>query len=367
MTLDLYFARRFLRSFLAVGGAFFLLLALIDLVELLRKLTDTSTSLAQVAGLIVLNAPKGLNQILPLIMILATVGLFIGMARSSELVVARAAGRSALRSLMPTMVVAAVIGVLATILLNPIVAATSKRYNALYEYYRTGSVESFSFSSEGLWLRQSGHDGEGQTVIRAARANPEGTQLYDVTMLTYAPGAGPVRRIEADTAELGSGGWLLRGAKVWQLEGVVNPEANAEVLPQLNIASSLTEDSIRDSFAQPDVISVWELPAYIRDLEAAGFSGRRHEVWLQRELARPLFLVAVVLASAAFTMRHARGGRTGVSVLSAVMLGFTLYYIRNFAQILGESGQIPVMLAAWAPPVASFLLALGLLLYKEDG
>ena len=46
MTLDLYFARRFLRSFLAVGGAFFLLLALIDLVELLRKLTDTSTSLA---------------------------------------------------------------------------------------------------------------------------------------------------------------------------------------------------------------------------------------------------------------------------------------------------------------------------------
>ena len=137
MTLDLYFARRFLRSFLAVGGAFFLLLALIDLVELLRKLTDTSTSLAQVAGLIVLNAPKGLNQILPLIMILATVALFIGMARSSELVVARAAGRSALRSLLPTMVVAAVIGVLATILLNPIVAAT---YNSVTrQFYNTVS------------------------------------------------------------------------------------------------------------------------------------------------------------------------------------------------------------------------------------
>jgi lipopolysaccharide export system permease protein len=44
-----------------------------------------------------------------------------------------------------------------------------------------------------------------------------------------------------------------------------------------------------------------------------------------------------------------------------------LYFIRSFAQILGENGQIPIMLAAWAPPVASILLALGLLLHAEDG
>ncbi len=66
-------------------------------------------------------------------------------------------------------------------------------------------------------------------------------------------------------------------------------------------------------------------------------------------------------------MRHARFGRTGLAVLIAVMTGFALYYVRNFAQILGENGQIPVALAAWAPPVASVLLALGLLLHMEDG
>jgi lipopolysaccharide export system permease protein len=60
-------------------------------------------------------------------------------------------------------------------------------------------------------------------------------------------------------------------------------------------------------------------------------------------------------------------GRTGVMVLTAVMLGFGLYFIRNFAQILGENGQIPVLLAAWAPPLAAIFLALGLLLHLEDG
>ena len=84
-------------------------------------------------------------------------------------------------------------------------------------------------------------------------------------------------------------------------------------------------------------------------------------------LSQPLFLVAMVLVGAAFTMRHVRFGKTGISVLAAIMLGFGLYYVRNFVQILGESGQIPVALAAWATPVASILLALGLLLHMEDG
>jgi len=75
----------------------------------------------------------------------------------------------------------------------------------------------------------------------------------------------------------------------------------------------------------------------------------------------------MVLVAASFTMRHTRFGGTGVAVLSAVLLGFTLYFIRNFAQILGENGQIPVTLAAWAPPVAAILLATGLLLHAEDG
>ena len=47
--------------------------------------------------------------------------------------------------------------------------------------------------------------------------------------------------------------------------------------------------------------------------------------------------------------------------------GFALYFMRNFAQILGENGQIPVALAAWGPPAAAVLLPISLLLHLEDG
>ena len=86
------------------------------------------------------------------------------------------------------------------------------------------------------------------------------------------------------------------------------------------------------------------------------------------ELALPLFLVAMVLIGAGFTMRPARLGRTGLDgALSRCSLGFGLYFLRNFAQILGENGQIPLLLAAWAPPVAALLLRSALILHLEDG
>ena len=85
------------------------------------------------------------------------------------------------------------------------------------------------------------------------------------------------------------------------------------------------------------------------------------------ELALPLLLGAMVTVAAGFTLKPARFGQTGLMVMMALMLGFTLYFVRNFAQILGDNGQIPVLLAAWGPPAATFLLPLGLLLHFEDG
>ncbi|MDU8910504.1 LPS export ABC transporter permease LptG [Aestuariicoccus sp. MJ-SS9] len=364
MTLHFYFARRFLKMFGTVFGVFFLFQSLLDLIEQIRR-HDSDVSFGQVLELTLLNTPEGMYQILPLITILSTIALFLGLSRSSELVVVRATGRSGLTTLAAPVLVALIIGGIAVAMMNPIVAATSKRYAELSESYRSGGGSVLSIGAEGLWLRQG--DARGQTVISAARANPDATVLYDVTFVAYAPGGSPVRRIEAAEAALQGGAWVLSDAKAWPLTPGLNPEAAAQTHDRLRVPSTLTQDSIRDRFGTPSAISIWNLPAFIDGLEEAGFSARRHMVWMQMELARPLFLTAMVLLGAGFTMRHSRMGKTGLAVLAAVLLGFGLYYIRNFAQILGESGQLSPILAAWVPPVASVLLAMGLVLHMEDG
>jgi lipopolysaccharide export system permease protein len=366
MILDFYFARRFLQSFLLITGVFLTLIMLIDLIEQFRRFSGSGTNFGQMLNLTLLNTPGAIKEILPLLMILSTIVLFVGLARSSELVIARATGRSGIRCLAAPATVALAIGGLAISTLNPIAAATAKRYQELSDTYRTGGPAALSIGGDGLWLRQGG--AEGQSVIHATGySGTAEITLHDVTILSYAPNGGPVRRILAESARLEPEHWVLSGVKVWPLVTGLNPEATSTQHDTLRLDTTLTEDRIRDSIGRPTGISIYDLPGVIREMQAAGFSTRKHEVWYQVELARPLFLMAMVLVGAAFTMRHTRFGGTGLSVLTAVLLGFTLYFLRNFAQILGENGQIPVMFAAWGPPVASIFLTLGLLLHVEDG
>lgn len=365
MTLQLYLARRFLMSFLGVLAVFACLQVLVDLIEQMRRFGSSEASLGGILGLTLLRMPEGLYQILPLVMILATLALFLSLARSSELVVTRASGRSALRSLIAPSAVAVLIGLFGIAAVNPIVAATSKQYDELANSYRGDGDSVLSISREGLWMRQ-GADGE-QTVIQAAQANLDGTELFGVSFVGFGTNGGPLYRIEAERARLTPGAWQIDNAKHWRFEPGRNAEQDAVVSASLTLPSELTRDQILDSFGTPSAIPIWELPAFIDRMERAGFSAISHRVWYHMELALPLMLVAMVLTGAVFTMRHTRFGRTGLMVMLALGLGFGLFFIREFAQVLGENGQIPVLLAAWGPAVAALLLPVGLLLHLEDG
>ena len=363
MTLDFYIARRFLWTVTRVFLVFFGILMLIDMIEQLRRFS--AAGIWGAASLSLMNVPQTLYRVMPLIMIMGAIAMFLGLARSSELVVVRAAGRSGLRFLATPVLMAMALGCLVVAVFNPIVAATSKQYDLARAALSAGGGSVLSVADTGLWLRQGTE--AGQTVIQAARSNQDGTELFGVTFLGFDAAGLPKTRIEAATARLDLGAWVLTGAKTWDLTAP-NPELTATQAPgETKLPSDLTPDSIRDSFGTPSAIAFWNLPAFIAGLERAGFSARAYRLWFQMELAQPVLMAAMVLVAAGFTMRHVRFGGTGQMVLYAMLAGFGIFFLRNFAQALGDTGQIPILLAAWTPPLAAVLMPLGLLLHLEEG
>ena len=365
MKLDIYFAKRFVMSFCLVGGVFLGIIILIDMVEQMRRFDSEDVGLMQAAQLSFLNAPATIYQMLPLLVILSTIALFLGLARSSEMVITRASGRSAIRSAMSPVLTAFLFGALAVAAFNPIVAATAKQYEIVSARYASGAENVSSISDEALWLRQG--SGTGQVVIRAQRSNLDGTRFFGVSFYGFKIDGSADFRIEASEALLGPGAWTLSKAKRWTFGDDANPEQGSVTHATLDVPSDLTRDQIRDSFGSPSAIPIWELPKFIKQLDRAGFSALQHRVWLSMELANPVLLAAMVLIGAGFTMRHTRFGRTGLMVLFAVLMGFSIFFLRNFAQVLGENGQIPIFVAAWASPLAGIFMSLGLLLHTEDG
>ena len=293
---------------------------------------------------------------------------FLGLSRSSELVIVRASGRSALRVLMWPVAISLVIGAVAVLVGNPIVAVSTVEAEARKARITRSNVNILSFDETSLWLRQGQDDG--QIVIQANRATPDGTQLFGVRLHSFDVESGLTARIEAETATLGNGHWILGGViRRWNLDLDPGVPLNApQEMVELQVPTDLTPEQILENFAQPDAIPVWDLPAFIERMERAGFSATRHRVFLHSELARPALFAAMVLIGAGFSLRHVRFGQIGVMILLSVLAGFLLYFFKDVTETMGANGDIPVVLASWAPPMAAILLAITLLLctWKRD-
>jgi len=136
---------------------------------------------------------------------------------------------------------------------------------------------------------------------------------------------------------------------------------------ELLIPTDLTLERIRGSFAPPETISFWKLPAFIQSLDEAGFSSNRHRMHWLGLLGLPVLFCAMLLVGAAFSMRHLRFGGLGYMALGCVKTGFGYFFLSDISAALGASGTVPVPIAAWAPPISAVLLSLGLLLHLEDG
>jgi len=366
MRLARYILVRFLTNLFKVLLAFLLLVFIIDGVEQAQMLSPYNVSGLEVLHLIALRMPQFMLKVFPLVIMLASLTTFVGLSRSSELVVIRASGQSAIKLLVVPVMATLIIGILVTTVVNPLVAASIRRTDALLAKYNVGGQSLVSLGSKGIWLRQGGD--QSQFVIQADRASFNGAILYKFNLFEFSLDGSLTRRIQAESARLDDSEWLMRNGNEWRFDySSADTTTRAASFEELLLGTTLTSQEILEKFASPQAVPIWDLPALIERLDEAGFASQRQRLFLQSELARPLLLVAMVLIGAGFSMRHARFGQTGLMVLIAVFSAFLLYALKSISEALGAAYEIPIELAAWGPPVAGILLTMGLLLHLEDG
>ena len=367
-TLTRYVARRFLSSTFAMLAGLTLLIGLFDFIELLRRAaTRPEANFALVASIAGLRVPFVALQILPFAILLGGILAFWRLTRSSELVVARAAGISAWGFLSGPVVVALAFGLVGTLAISPLSSAMLARAERLDYAYLRNAAGITALAGGRLWLRQADHDLDpaGVAILsgrpETTRGPRPGFSMTDVSLWRLSGADRPLARIEAPRAVLLPGRWVLEDSVTF------NADRSAGARQTLTFPTELTPGRIENSFASPDTLSFWALPGFIEVLEEAGFSAVRHRLHFQSLLSLPILAAAMALLAAGFSMRQSRRGGVAQMIGAGVAAGFALFVLDKITGEFGEAGTLPVGLAAWAPTMGGLLLALALLLHLEDG
>lgn len=365
-TLSWYVARVFMLAVMGMMAGLSGLVALFDFIELLRRSnTRPEATFGIVAEIAALRLPFIAMEILPFAVLLGGTLAFWRLTRSSELVVARAAGVSAWQFLAAPALCATLLGAVATAGVTPVSAVMRARAESLDNTYLKSSGGPLALNGGQLWLRQSdsGIAPHGVAIMHALSVKLSQGKLRarDVSIFRLDDQDRLLERIEAGSAQLGDHAWVLDDAHA------VTPGHAPDKPGTLSLPTSLTVDRVEESFAVPDTFSVWALPGFIDMLDRSGFSSIRHRLHFQTLLALPLLAGTMTLLAASFSMRTTRRGGVARMIVSGVAAGFALFLVSKIAEEFGQSGVLPAELAAWAPAVAGLLLSVSLLLHQEDG
>ena len=354
-----YFGLNFLSTVLLVFGGIFLLVTLLDYIELMRRASDVpNVSALLVAKTSLFRVPQVTERILPFCVLIGAMSCYLNFSRRLELVVARAAGMSAWQFVAPAVIVAFLIGVFATTVYNP-VSAVLQEQSKRYEGELFGKDAVATRGGGPFWASQ--RNDEGEAIINAKSSRDQGVSLYGVTVFTFDKAGQFRQRIESRSAVLEPGVWRLIDARVYELKSL--PVDRAE----FRFKTSLTPEQVRESFATPETVPFWELPLYIKIAEHAGLVAAGYRLQFQKLLAGPFFLAAMVLLAAAVSLRFFRFGGVQKMVLSGVAAGFLLYILQKVTEDLSKAELMHPVAAAWLPVFAGGLTGFIALLYQEDG
>ncbi|MCC6948660.1 MAG: LPS export ABC transporter permease LptG [Bradyrhizobiaceae bacterium] len=360
-TLGRYFGRRFLGAVAMVFFSCVGLIALVDFLELTRRFGHRpDASFTSLAYLVFLRLPAFTEQLLPFAVLLGAMGTFLTFSRRLEFVIARSAGMSVWQFTGSSAAVALTIGIFAVTVYNPLSAAMKEQAN-LVEASMLNQRGATLFQSAGrdIWVRQQSVDG--QSILQAQATAEGGRQLRRVKIFSFDRTGKFIERVEAPSATLEEGNWVLRGAKVF------NAQAEPQEYDTYLVSTNLTLEQVRGRLASPDSLSFWNLPEAIEATERAGLRTERYRLQYQVLLARPLLLIAMVVIAAVVSLRMFRFGGVGKMIVSGVVAGFLLYVVSRLAEELGEGGIIHPVAAAWFPAVFGSLMGCLVLLYQEDG
>jgi len=358
-TLFRYLALQFITGVAAVYLAFLFLAFSLDIAGLIDHTTARHVPTSIVVGMAMLQLPDLGFKLLPFAVLLGGVFAFVRLSRSHELIAIRAAGVSAWSLLAPSLTVAVLLGVFTVLVMTPLTAHMLVQYSAMEAKYIRGQESQLAISRNGLWLRQG--DSKAQSVIHALRVADQGLRLDDVIIFLYGAGDKFAGRIDARSAALNTGAWNLKNAWISDADG---KSLHRDVY---NLPTTLTPAQIQESFASPETMSFWDLPGFIATARRAGFSATRYMLYFDSLLVLPALFAAMVFMAASFSLRLARLGGLLSVILYSALAGFGVYFFANVSTALGDTGILPVALAASAPAAAAILLGMTLVFHQEDG
>ena len=361
--LDRYLLIKFIKNFIYFISISLLIVFLVEFVELLRRTSENPNipSIFYVIYLALLKITESIAYIIPISVFVTTMMTCRTLNKYREMVIIQNTGLHSFRILYPFVFFIILFCAIYFIILNPLFSHATNSYQKIEQEVFRGKLSKTSISKSGIWLRQGSVNNK--IVIRAANFIPERSLFKDATFFIFTKRNNFTERIDVESAQLEKEFWILKNA-------IINkPNKKVVKIDEYTLKTNLSVKKIEDSFLDPQSLSIWKLPSFIKLLKESGFSATKHQIYLFKTIFLPLYLIGLILIAGSFTIKFTQTKpKTFFLILTGTVIGFLIHVLSETIYSLGIANKLPfwnVWVASLAPSIITIMIGAFFVIHFE--
>ncbi|MGA8677356.1 MAG: LPS export ABC transporter permease LptF [Candidatus Acidiferrales bacterium] len=344
MLIDVYLLQRFFYYFLVLLAGFVMIFDAFTLFDLLGDISRNHIPVSMVLNYFRYLVPLMVYQLAPLATLVATLVTLAVMAKNNEVIAFKASGISLYRLVLPLTLAGCVVAGSMFLLDDTFLPYANQRQDALRNQIKGRPPQTY-FQPAHQWIF-----GEDTKIYNYEFFDPDQQLFGGLNVFELSPGTFQIRRrvfATRATWEASENTWVLTGGWIRDFNGgrvTRYTPFKVESLPEISEPPSYFRREVRQSYQMN-----WrQLGEYILNLRHAGFDTSRLSVQWQKKFAFPLIAAIIVFLGAPFAFLVGTRGAVGGLALA---VGVAIVYWASAAlfEAMGSVGQLPPLLAGWAP------------------
>lgn len=349
LTVDFYLLRQFFYYFLVLLAGFVLIFDAFTLFDLLGDIAKNGITFGTVLNYFLFLVPYMVYHLAPLATLVATLITLAILAKNNEVIAMKASGISLYRVVLPLLLAGSLLAGALFALDNTYLPDANQKQDELRNEIKGKPARTFQPTRQ--WIL--GADSHVYKIYNYEFFDPTRQVFGGINLFELDPATFEITRrvfaaratwIPAENVWALAGGWERDFKPDGQLSGYRSFTVYS--LPEIDEAPSYFTREV----LQSEQMNWQQLRQYIRSLRQAGFDfdTSRLSVELERKFAFPLLAAIIVLLAAPFAFLTGTRGAVGGLAL-AVGIGIVYWATADLFEAMGAIGQLPPLLAGWAP------------------
>ena len=342
--IDRYLLREYVK-FIGIGlGVGTVLFLVVDLLQTLDRFLRIKPPFTYILQHFIFRLPGALYDGLPIVILIATVFLFLSLTRAHELDALKAAGVSLYRVSVPVLLLALAISVVAGFFQETALPAINARAEEIDRVKIRGNLPRHLQKRNQLWYRSTD-----TRFWRMELLDPVERSIDQLLLLEVDQNFQLVSRLDAKRAKWTPAGWEL--SQGYQRQVVKGTRMESKPFERLVMKMPEDIQDFTNVQKPPEIMSFLELRAYVQKLQETGHQAGKYIVDLYSKLSFPLVHLIMALVAIPFALISPRSGGRALGIAIAIVISVGYWLVHYMALAFAKADLLPPFLAAWTANV----------------